>query len=123
MSKRTNNANTSVATVAPVSPVPAPVAVSPGPGKTGLKIQKVRPTANGVTAPSTGGKCAAVWDHCSAHLAQHGAKPTVAQVRAWAGEQGCNVNNAQIEYYAWCKHNGLSRTQLAQAAKVATASA
>lgn len=103
------------ATVATVAPAPQ--------GKTGLRIQKERASANGVTRPSAGGKCAAVWAYCDSILASTSAKPTVAQVRTWGAEQGYNVNNAQIEFYAWCKHNGLARNQLRTVAATAQVSA
>lgn len=118
--KGSNKGNSSTAQVA-APQVQEQVAAPQVQGKTGLRIQKVRASANGVTRPSAGGKCAAVWDFCDSVLGSTGSKPTVAQVRAWGAAQGYNVNNAQIEYYAWCKHNGLSRAQLAHAAKQVSA--
>lgn len=121
-SKRKGNTKGNTATAQVAAPAAVEqVATAPATGKTGLRIQKERASANGVTRPSAGGKCAAVWDHCDAILAATKAKPTVAAVRAWGAEQGYNVNNAQIEFYAWCKHNGLSRAQLAHAAKQVSA--
>lgn len=121
---RTNTNTNTAQTVQETAPAaPAAPAAPVVQGKTGLRIEPNRPTANGVTKRSAGGKCDAVWVYCGAHLAAHGTKPTVAQVREWAAQNGYNTNNAQIEYYCWCKHAGVSKTQLAAAALAAQAAA
>ena len=68
----------------------------------GIAIQRDRETRNGITRPSVGGKCAAVWDHCD-HLASTEVKPMPALLKAWAVENGFNPNNAVIEMYQWRK--------------------
>lgn len=83
------------------------------------KIEQDRPTQNGVTRPSAGGLCRAVWDLCDTlRDGNAGACPTVAQVRA-AAPATLNPANVQIEYYQWRKFNGY-RGRLA---KPATATA
>jgi len=52
---------------------------------------------NGVQAPQRTGACATVWLQVLAHLQQHNALPTCAQVVA--ALPTCNVNNVKIEAY------------------------
>ena len=73
----------------------------------GLKIQKDREEANGVTRPSAGGACAAVWDFCDAFMEETGGAPLHKEVVQHAEEQGWNTNNASIEYYQWRKFKGI----------------
>lgn len=71
-------------------------------------IQPNRVVGNGVTAPSVGGKCSAVWVACAAMQAHNGGVvPTVAVMRAWGAQHGLNANNVQIEYYNYRKHIGV----------------
>lgn len=70
-------------------------------------IQPNRVVGNGVTAPSVGGKCSAVWVACAAMQQQTGVLPTVAHMRAWGAQHGLNANNVQIEYYNYRKHIGV----------------
>ena len=79
------------------------------PGK-GIKIEKDRPEQNGITKPSIGGKCRAIWDACDLMWANNDV-PTVKSVRDLAAEKGWNVNNAVIEYYQWRKFHGLTGRQ------------
>jgi hypothetical protein len=72
----------------------------------GHKIQKDRPTQNGITRPSTGTQCDAVWSVCD-ELSAKGpvsAKDmrTLSEARKW------NVNNTLIEFYQWRKFNGVT---------------
>ena len=71
----------------------------------GLKIEKDRPTQNGVTMPSAGGKCRAVWELCD-QLGGATNPPTVGAVKA-AAPEGLNATNVQIEYYNWRKFHGI----------------
>lgn len=89
------------------APVPAAPAVPApeAPAHKGLVIEQNRPKQNGVTRPSAGGACRAVWDFCWSVAP---AIPTVAQVKAHATKMGWNINNASIEYYCWRKYNGIS---------------
>ena len=73
----------------------------------GTKIENNRETCNGVTRPSAGGKCRAVWDDLDV-LAAAGTKPTAAQVRQLAAEQGWDKTTAQVQFYRWRKFNGIS---------------
>lgn len=72
---------------------------------TGRKIEKDRPKQNGVTRPSEGGMCRAVWDLCDA-LGDASNPPTVAAVKA-AAPSTLNATNVQIEYYQWRKFHGI----------------
>jgi hypothetical protein len=72
--------------------------------KHGVKIQKVRVTQNGVTRPSAGGKCDAVWVALDGMVA-----PTSAMIKEWAADNGQNVNNATTEFSQWRKFNGLTK--------------
>lgn len=74
----------------------------------GLRIEKDRPTQNGVTRPSIGGACRAVWDALDAFRAEEGYVPTAKDVKALAADEGWNPNNASIEYYQWRKFNGIT---------------
>lgn len=65
-------------------------------------IEKDRPKQNGVTRPSLGGMCRAVWDFCDANSGV-----TIADVKAEAAKRGWNTNNASIEYYQWRKFHGV----------------
>lgn len=81
---------------------PAPVQVEAAPAK--RTIEKDRPKQNGVTRPSAGGLCRAVWDLCDAQ-----GKPgevTLAAVKAAAPAQ-LNPTNVAIEYYQWRKFHGV----------------
>lgn len=71
----------------------------------GLKIEKERPTRNGVTRPSAGGKCRAIWDGLDEFVKETGLQPTSATVRALAADEGWNPNNASIEFYQWRLYN------------------
>jgi hypothetical protein len=78
---------------------------------TGVKIEKNRPQQNGVTRPSAGGKCRAVWDALDAFAAANNttvAGITSKQVKSLAAANGFNANNASIEFYQWRKYNGVT---------------
>lgn len=84
--------------------------VAPTPG-VGVKIEKNRPQQNGVTRPSAGGKCRAVWDALDAFVASNAtsvAGITSKQVKSLAEANGFNANNASIEFYQWRKYNGVT---------------
>lgn len=80
----------------------APVDVAAHTG-TGLKIEPNREKQNGITRPSVGGKCRAVWDWLDAHPAA-----TSKDVKAAATEMGWNPGNASIEFYQWRKFHGIT---------------
>jgi hypothetical protein len=95
----------------PEAPVSKPAAPAPeADTSTGRKIEKDRPKQNGVTRPSAGGMCRAVWDFCD-EINASGTLPTAPQVKAHAEAQGWNVNNASIEYYQWRKFHGIRGRQ------------
>lgn len=71
----------------------------------GIKIEKDRPEQNGITRPSIGGKCRAIWDYCDAQY-KNNVIPMPKQMRTIAQENGWNENNAVIEMYQWRKFNG-----------------
>jgi hypothetical protein len=91
----------------PVTP-PLPVAQKPTQVAVGLVIEKDRPTQNGVTRPSAGGRCRAVWDALDAYQRETGEVPTAKVVRDLAADEGWNPNNASIEFYQWRKFNGIT---------------
>lgn len=101
------------------APTPLPVAQKPTQVAVGLVIEKDRPTQNGVTRPSAGGRCRAVWDALSAYQRETGEVPTAMVVRELAADLGFNPNNASIEFYQWRKFNGIT----GRAKKVAPAPA
>jgi hypothetical protein len=72
------------------------------------KIEKVRVTQNGITRPSAGGKCAAVWDVCDKLVAE-GITPTSAHMRQASTDNGWNENNTNIEFYRWRKFVGYTK--------------
>lgn len=76
----------------------------------GVKIEKNRVTQNGITMPSIGGKCRAVWDAISALLAEleEGKQVTAKMVKDLAADEGWNANNASIEFYRWRKFHGFT---------------
>lgn len=78
------------------------------PGSTGLKIEKNRPTANGITQPSAGTTCAKVWDLCTL-LSDH-LKTTVSLsvLVKTAEEQGINKFTARTQYACWRKFNNIT---------------
>lgn len=86
---------------------PPPPVVEPK--SKGITIQKVRPTQNGITRPSDGGKCARVWMECDAYHAANNAVPKPKYMKEWAAAQGLNANNAVIEMYQWRKFMGFSK--------------
>jgi len=98
--------------VAPVAQIPSPIAAPRATSK-GLKIEKDRPTQNGVRQPSAGGLCRAVWDWCSDFYTDHAEPPTAKEVRAHAEAIGWNTNNASIEFYNWRKFNGIRGRKVA----------
>lgn len=69
-------------------------------------VEKNRETRNGVTRPSAGGLCRAVWDYCDS-VQENGTIPTAADVKRYADVMGWNKNNAQIELYQWRKFMGI----------------
>ena len=75
----------------------------------GIKIQKDRPTQNGVTRPSEGGKCDAIWKVCDRMLSANGFAPTPSLLKeAIAKEEPeANLSNAVAELYQWRRFNGL----------------
>jgi hypothetical protein len=60
--------------------------------------------------------CAQVWDFCDNVKRTDGdADVTVAVIKKAAVDKGWNLNNAQIEMYAWRKFNGVPRAGKAKA--------
>ena len=82
-------------------------AVQPRNTSKGVKIEKERPTANGVKMPSAGTLCRAVWDELQ-RAVDAGTPHTVKTIKEFAPSQGWNVNNAAIEFYNWRKFKGIS---------------
>lgn len=87
---------------------PLPVAQKPTQVAVGLVIEKNRPVQNGVTRPSAGGRCRAVWDALTTYQTETGEVPTAMVVRELAADLGFNPNNASIEFYQWRKYHGIT---------------
>lgn len=107
MANRTRK-STAAATVAAqveATPAPAPVQVDATSNK--RTIEKDRPKQNGVTRPSAGGLCRAVWDLCDAVAQGTPNTVTLAAVKG-AAPPSLNPTNVAIEYYQWRKFNGVS---------------
>lgn len=73
----------------------------------GLKIEANRETRNGVTRPSIGGKCRAVWDM----LDRIGISATAKQAREQASELGFDKTTTMVQFYRWRKFNGIEGRQ------------
>jgi len=73
----------------------------------GVKIEKDRPTQNGVKMPSAGSLCRAVWDELERAVTA-GSPHDAKSIKAHAGTVGWNANNASIEFYNWRKFKGIS---------------
>lgn len=74
----------------------------------GHKIEKNRDKQNGITRPSTGTQCRAVWDVCDS-IEAAGGKPDAKQMRKINDEKGWNMNNTLIEFYQWRRFMGYSK--------------
>lgn len=86
----------------------APVApAAPRSTSKGVKIQKDRPTQNGVKMPSEGTLCRAVWEELQ-RAEDAGTPHTAKTIKGWAEGNGTNTNNAAIEYYSRRKYLGIS---------------
>lgn len=79
--------------------------------KAGIKIEKNRAKAHGVTRPSAGGVCAAIWEFCDVILENENRIATAADLRAEAEKQGWDQTTTRIQMYRWRKHNGVSGRQ------------
>lgn len=77
---------------------------APSGSSEGLKIEADRPTQNGVTRPSIGGKCRAVWDM----LDGIGHDATAAQARAGAAENGFDKTTTMVQFYRWRKFHAIT---------------
>jgi hypothetical protein len=73
----------------------------------GLKIEANRETRNGVTRPSAGGKCRAVWDM----LDDIGTKATAKQAREQAATNGFDKTTTMVQFYKWRKFQGIEGRQ------------
>lgn len=73
----------------------------------GLKIEKNRPSQNGITRPSQGTTCHAVWTLCEKMTADLGRTvPLSALVEAAKGHE-INQFTARTQYACWRKFNGI----------------
>lgn len=87
------------------SATPAPAA--PARNSTSVKIEKDRPTANGITRPSAGTTCAKVWDLAEDLTATMGRTAPLSVVVDTAKAQGINQFTARTQYACWRKFNGI----------------
>ncbi len=94
------------------TPTPAAAPVRSASTK-GQKIEKDRPTQNGVQLPSSGTLCRAVWDQLTSMMVPIGdtgqaTVPSAQEIKAVGEQRGWNANNVSIEYYRWRKFNGIT---------------
>lgn len=73
----------------------------------GLKIEPNRDTQNGVSRPSVGGKCRAVWDMLDAE----GRAVTAKRAREIAAERGFDRTTTMVQFYKWRKFQGIEGRQ------------
>lgn len=74
----------------------------------GIAIERNRETRNGVTKPSSGGKCRAVWDALD-EVHKTVPFPTAKHAKEIAAKFDWNVNNCVLELYAWRNFTGLKK--------------
>lgn len=79
----------------------------PSGSSNGLKIEQNRETQNGVTRPSIGGKCRAVWDGLDAE----GTDTTAKRARELADANGWDRTTTMVQFYKWRKFNGVTGRQ------------
>lgn len=80
---------------------------APSGSSNGLKIEKDRESRNGVTRPSAGGKCRAVWDMLDALTLSATAK----EARVEAAKLGLDKTTTMVQFYRWRKFNGIDGRQ------------
>lgn len=56
--------------------------------------------------PRAGGRCAAVWDELDRISGSKGV-PSLKQILSVGKRRRWNENNTRVEYYQWCKFNGI----------------
>lgn len=113
---RTSNGPRPVAAAAvKTAPVETPV-VSSGPREviTGtvvkpksLKIEKVRDSSNGVTRPSAGSICRAIWDALDSQRKSLKTIPTFENLRELMKANSWSKNTAMTQYQRWKQFNGV----------------
>lgn len=108
----------SIAATAPAveTNIGAPTAIEKG-AASELKVRKppkkaaerkVRASANGVTQPSSGTICGAIWAALDAkRTALKGETPTFEHLRELAKDAGWQKNTAMTQYQRWKQFNGL----------------
>lgn len=73
-----------------------------------LKIEKGRPRANGVTKPSAGSICRAIWDALDAHrAANEGVVPEFEDVRNLMKTNNWQRNTAFTQFQRWKQFHGV----------------
>lgn len=72
-----------------------------------LKIEKGRPSANGVTKPSVGSICRAVWDALDAKRAELKAIPSFENVRDLMKSNNWQRNTAFTQFQRWKQYHGV----------------
>lgn len=88
-------------------PQAEPEAAAPA-NSSGVKIEKNRPHANGITRPSAGTICADVWELAEAMTASMGRTVPLAALVDAAKEQNINQFTARTQYACWRKFNGIT---------------
>jgi hypothetical protein len=85
----------------------APAPAAPARNSTSVKIEKDRPTANGITRPSSGTTCARVWELAEELTAAMGRTAPLSVVVDTAKAQGINQFTTRTQYACWRKFNGI----------------
>ncbi len=92
---------------APVAPGPRAKVLGEVVQTKSLKIEKGRPRKNGVTRPSEGSICRAVWDALDAKRAALGVVPEFEHVRELMKANNWQRNTAFTQFQRWKQYNGV----------------
>lgn len=88
---------------------PEPVKPEAGPAESSsVKIEKDRPSANGITRPSAGTICASVWELAALLSDKLGRTVSLTVLIDAAKDQGINQYTARTQYACWRKFNGIT---------------
>lgn len=82
-----------------------------------LKIEKGRFKHNGVTQPSTGSICRAIWDALDVKRTADKAVPTFENLRDLMKQYGWSKNTAMTQYQRWKQYNGVMPRTTEEAAE------
>lgn len=72
------------------------------------KIARNRPNQNGVTRPTSGGKCAIIWDTCDTLTAKLKQPVPFSELSPVLLEQGFNIHTVKTQYARWRTFNNVT---------------